>query len=179
MTTKKNSKAPSTKARALTLLKDDHENVDKMFKRFEKLEESDDSDEEMTALIAEICAALKAHATIEEEIFYPALHDALGEDEDGEANLDEAEVEHEHIKTLVEQLDGADVEDELVCARMTVLIEYVRHHVKEEEGEIFPKAKKSGLDLDGLGDRMEERKGELEAEEAPSKPAPTRSASRR
>jgi hemerythrin-like domain-containing protein len=165
MTAKKTSSKAGTKPLALALLIEDHENVDKLFKRYEKL--GDDSEEEKTATIAEICAALKLHAEIEEEIFYPALREALGED--GEDTLDEAEVEHEHIKTLVEQLDGAEADGELVDARVTVLTEYVRHHVKEEEGEMFTQVEKAReLDLEELGERMQERKSEESGTDATS-----------
>ena len=78
--------------------------------------------------------------------------------------LDEAEVEHASIKSLVEQLETMRADDELVDAKVKVLSEYVKHHVKEEEDELFPKVKKSALDLEALGEEMAERKSELMAE---------------
>jgi hemerythrin superfamily protein len=103
------------------------------------------------------------HAEIEEEIFYPACRDELREG--GEMMMDEAEVEHAGIKRLVEELEEADPDDEMTAAKVKVLCEYVTHHVKEEEGTIFPKIKKSDLDLDALGAELMERKQELMGEE--------------
>jgi hemerythrin superfamily protein len=80
--------------------------------------------------------------------------------------MDEAEIEHASIKSLVEQLEQADPDDEMTAAKVKVLCEYVIHHVKEEEGKIFPKVKKSDLDLDDLGAEMMERKQELMGAEA-------------
>ena len=104
------------------------------------------------------------HAEIEEEIFYPAAHDALAE-EDGEDLLDEAEVEHASIKSLVEQLQDSDPDDDLYDAKVKVLCEYVTHHVKEEETEMFPKVRKTNIDLEELGAELMERKQELMEEE--------------
>lgn len=172
MATKKTaSKSSSSKPRALALLIEDHETVAGYFKKYERSED----DEEKTELIAQMCAALQVHAQIEEEIFYPALREALGDK--GQDTLAEANVEHEHVKSLVEQLDGAEAGDEMVDARVKVLTEYVKHHVKEEEGEMFTMAKKvRELDLDELGERMEERKTELEAEVNPPSESPRRKA---
>lgn len=148
--------------RALALLASDHKTVAGMFRRFERLDKEDD--DERFDLLHQICTALTAHATMEEELFYPELRAAVGE-EDAE-HLDEATVEHGSIKTLIAELEDADAEDELVSARVKVLSEYVKHHVKEEEGAIFRLAKRAkDLDLEELGERMEERKGELEATE--------------
>ena len=144
---------------AIKLLTTDHGEVDVLFKRFEEAKEDDSLKAD---IVAEICDALSVHAEIEEEIFYPAARQALGEQ--GEDLLDEAEVEHTSIKNLVEELEDAEPEDNLYDAKVKVLMEYVKHHVKEEEGEIFPKVKKSDLDLDQLGARMFERKIELMGE---------------
>ncbi|MGE0116965.1 MAG: hemerythrin domain-containing protein [Dongiaceae bacterium] len=156
----------STKKRAgskdaLTLLAEDHKAVDKIFKQFEKLKK-DGGDAEKAALVRSVCAALTVHATIEEDIFYPALYDAA----DAEDLLDEAEVEHATIKDLVSRLEEMMPTDELYDATVLVLGEYVRHHVKEEEGEIFPKAKKAKMDLAALGERLMERKRSLDGETA-------------
>ncbi len=102
------------------------------------------------------------HATIEEDVFYPALNDAAN----AEDLLDEAEVEHATIKDLVSRLEEMTPTDELYDATVLVLGEYVRHHVKEEEGEIFPKAKKAKMDLAALGERLMERKRSLDGETA-------------
>lgn len=149
---------PSTAAKApmaLQVLMDDHKEVTKLFKQFEKATDL----QERAAVVQMICQALTLHAAIEEEVFYPAVRAAM-QDEDWEL-LDEAEVEHQSIKSLVEQLDGADPEDELYEARVVVLKEYVRHHVEEEEGDLFPKVRSLGLDLDEMGERLLAAKGEL------------------
>ena len=142
---------------ATELLKADHRKVEKMFKEFEKLEDAG----EKTELVEQCCSELKIHTTIEEEIFYPAARDALKE-----ADLvNEAEVEHASAKGLIEQLEGYDGNDEMADAKFAVLGEYVKHHIKEEQNEMFPQIKKAkGLDLEQLGEQMMQRKQELMAE---------------
>ena len=105
---------------------------------------------------------LTVHATVEEEIFYPAAREALGEEED---LIDEADVEHATAKDLIAQIEGSSpAEDALFDAKVKVLGEYIAHHVKEEEGEMFPKAKKGKLDAAALGLEIAARKDELMAE---------------
>ena len=157
---------------AISMLKEDHQTVDKLFKQFETLKDGQ-KDEEMADCVEQICKALTVHATIEEEIFYPAAREALEEQD----LLDEAEVEHAGVKQLVSELENMSPGDELYNAKVTVLAEYVKHHVKEEEGEIFPKVKRAGLDTEALGGRMADRKEELEGE-APAPPAKKRSSPR-
>jgi hemerythrin superfamily protein len=157
----KQAKAAQAKAQdAIKLLKADHDEVDELFAQYEKQKKKNGG--QKSELIEKICTALTVHAQIEEEIFYPAAYDAL--DEDGDELLDEAEVEHASIKSLVEQLQSMGADDELCDAKVKVLSEYVKHHVKEEEGELFPKVKKTDLDLDALGSELAERKSELMAE---------------
>ena len=158
-TTKSRGKAQK-KMDAIKLLKNDHDEVEAMFKQFFKMKKDGAQKGE---LIEQICTALTVHAEIEEEIFYPACRDALGED--GEQMMDEAEVEHGGMKNLIAQLEDADADDEMTAAKVKVLCEYVTHHVKEEEGKIFPKVKKADLDLDELGAELMERKQELMGEE--------------
>ena len=146
---------------AIQLLMADHEEVGALFKQFQKAK---DGGSQKADIVQQICKALSVHAEIEEEIFYPAVRDALAE-KDAEDLLDEAEVEHASIKSLVAQLQDAGPEDELFDAKVKVLCEYVNHHVKEEEGEMFPKVKKTGLDLEELGAELMERKQELMEEE--------------
>lgn len=146
------NKAPD----AITLLTEDHKKVLKLFKDFEKLGEEDDS-EGKEELVRQICTELTVHAQIEEEIFYPAVRDAISEDD----LLDEAEVEHAAAKDLIAQLESMQPGDELYDAKVTVLGEYISHHVKEEQGEMFPKVKKTDLDLAALGEEMQQRKEEL------------------
>jgi hemerythrin superfamily protein len=157
-------KATTRRARgasdALDLLKADHAEAKKLFKQFEKFKKEDDQDG-MQQVAQAACAALSVHARIEEEIFYPALREA-GDADDA---LDEADVEHSHVKELVGQLEGSDPGDELFTARFKVLSEYVQHHVEEEESTIFSKARKANLDLVALGEQLESRKAELSGEE--------------
>jgi len=145
---------------AIKLLKADHDEVEELFSQYEKQKKKNGSAK--SELIEKICGALSVHARIEEEIFYPAVREALADD--SEQLVDEAEVEHSSIKSLVEQLEAMGLDDELCDAKVKVLSEYVKHHVKEEEGEIFPKLKKTDLDLDALGMELAERKAELMAE---------------
>lgn len=144
---------------AIKLLTKEHREVEALFKSFENAK---DNDTEKADIVTQICDALSAHATIEEEIFYPAARDALSEK--GEDLLDEAEVEHTSIKSLVTELEDAEPDDNLYDAKVKVLTEYVKHHVKEEEDELFPKVKKTDLDLEQLGAELLERKAELMAE---------------
>ena len=153
---------PKTRARtgnAIDLLKEDHEKVKKAFKEFEKMDRSDT--ESCRELVERVCADLRVHTTLEEEIVYPALREAI-EDED---IMNEAAVEHETAKMLIEQLENMEPDDPNYFATFTVLGEYVMHHVKEEEGEMFPQAKKAkDLDLEALGEQIKARKEELSAE---------------
>jgi len=144
---------------AIDLLKKDHETVEDLFDQFEDAKESQ-NDEEMGALVSSICSALTVHAQIEEELFYPAMR-KLPEASD---MVDEAAVEHQSIKDLVTQLEAMRPGDDLFEAKVKVLSEYVKHHVKEEENEIFPEAKDSDVDLEALGRKLAERKNELSGE---------------
>ncbi len=141
---------------AIQLLTADHEKVSKIFDQYKKLR-SKGSSEDKQALVQQACNELTVHAQIEEEIFYPAMREMQG----AEDLLDEAEVEHMSIKTLVSELELMNPAEDLYDAKFTVLAEYVTHHVKEEEKQIFPKAKKSGMDLNQLGEELDHRKQEL------------------
>ena len=146
---------------ALDLLKQDHDEVDAMFRQFEDMKDEGDGAAK-ESLVAKICDALSVHAQIEEEIFYPAARRAL-QQEEGKDLLDEAAVEHQTLKDLVGRLESAPIDDPLYDAGVKVLSEYVKHHVKEEEKELFPKVKSSGLDLADLGGKLEARKTQLQA----------------
>jgi hemerythrin-like domain-containing protein len=148
-------KTRSKSAAAIEMLKEDHAKVKKAFKEFENMDRSDT--ETCRQVVQTVCDDLKVHTTLEEEIFYPAVREAI-EDED---IMNEASVEHETAKMLIEQLENMEPDDPNYYATFTVLGEYVMHHVKEEEGEMFPQAKKSDIDLEALGRRMQERKSEL------------------
>lgn len=154
--TSKRSK--ETSMDAMDMLMSDHKKVQKMFKDFEKLCNSDKSPKREKAELAKmICQELKVHATIEEEIFYPAVRSAI----DASDIMDEADVEHECAKALIGQIETCEPSDEHYDAMVTVLGEYVNHHITEEEGEMFPKVKKSKLDTVALGEEMMERKEEM------------------
>ena len=154
------SKAPRLVAGpdAIAMLREDHKRVSALFERFEKIKDEAKHTQKQ-ALVDEICAELTIHATLEEELLYPAARDALGEK--GHELLDEAEVEHATAKDLIAQLESASPGDELYDAKVAVLGEYVRHHVKEEHDEMFPKLRKSGMDLKSLGAQMRERRAAL------------------
>lgn len=145
---------------AIELLTDDHDQVKAMFEEYEDLSGDDSRDDEKLTLIQQICHELTVHAQIEEELFYPAARSAL----DDEDIVDEAVVEHAGIKELVEELQAMEPSDELFDAKVNVLKEYVEHHVKEEEEELFPKVKKaSDFDEDDVGAQLADRKEELRA----------------
>lgn len=142
------SKSQSHEKSAIDLLKADHKNVEEMFSVYEETQ----GESKKKKLAAEICNALAVHAQVEEELFYPEVKAALKDKE----LVPEATVEHGVIKDLVAQIEGDEEGGEMFDARVKVLSEYVKHHVKEEESEIFPKLKQSSLDLVELGTRMAE-----------------------
>jgi len=146
---------------AIELLKQDHREVEGLFKEFEKLEE--DGEEAVEQVIATACTELEIHDKLETEIFYPAVR-KQAEQEEVEDLLNEAEVEHKTVRDLIQTIKGIAPSDEKRNAHFTVLMEYVKHHVKEEEKEMFPKVKKLDLDLVQIGAQMKERKAELMSE---------------
>ena len=140
---------------AIALLKADHRKVEDLFAQFEKARDG----RAKQKICHQICIELKIHTTIEEEIFYPALRGKIEDD-----MLDEAVVEHDGAKVLVNDLETAEPNEEYYDAKVKVLQEQIEHHVKEEEKErdsIFAQARKSDVDLKDLGRRMAERKQEL------------------
>ncbi len=155
--TRKASSAAAKPADAIKLLKDDHKEVKTWFDAFDKT----DDDAKKQDLADKICKALTVHAQIEEEIFYPAAYEAL--DEEGDDMLDEAEVEHASAKELIAQIEASKVGEPLFDAKVTVLGEYINHHVQEEESELFPECRASEMDLKELGVRLAARKAELMA----------------
>jgi hemerythrin-like domain-containing protein len=144
---------------AFALLTADHRRVKSLFKEFDSLKEEGDDDEK-AALVETICNELKVHAQVEEEIFYPAIREAIEDDD----LMDEADVEHASAKQLIAQLEQLDVGGDHFDATVTVLGEYIDHHVKEEEGEMFSKARKADIDSAVLGEEMAVRKAELKEE---------------
>jgi hemerythrin-like domain-containing protein len=137
------------------MLKEDHQRVKALFERFERAQSSSKE-----GLARTICSELKVHAQLEEELVYPAIRDAI----DDEDLMEEAEVEHDTAKYLIAKIEDSSPSDESFDALVTVLGEYIQHHVKEEEGEMFRKVRKSRLDTAALGEQMAERKKALTGE---------------
>ena len=159
MTTAKKPAATAAAARkdATLLLARDHAEVNRLFKQYDKLAKAEASESDRQVLAEQICDMLTVHATIEEEIFYPAAREA-----DIESDLlDEAEVEHASAKELIAQIRAMTPEEDLYDAKVRVLGEYIDHHVQEEENEMFPKCRKSAMDLESLAQQLSERKAEL------------------
>jgi hypothetical protein len=145
----------AAKKDAIALLKADHRKVEDLFERFKKARGAD----RRKALAEEICQELSIHATIEEEIFYPACKGQVEED-----RLSESYVEHDGAKVLIAELVASSPEDEFFDAKMSVLSEEIRHHVKEEEKPregVFAQAREAGMDLEALGRKLLARKEEL------------------
>jgi Hemerythrin HHE cation binding domain len=153
---------------AIALLKVDHRTVEDLFAKFEKAS----GDGAKQTLAEEISLELSVHAQIEEEIFYPACEGKVDED-----LLKESYVEHDGAKVLIAELAKSSPDDEFFDAKVSVLSEMIRHHVKEEEKRsegLMAQAKEAGLDMAGLGERLARRKQELMAEfgEGDNLPAP-------
>ena len=178
----RSKKSPASLPLALELLATDHRKVEALFDRYDQ--EKEGGDESRRALAERICKELTAHTRLEEEILYPWLRENL--DVGNRDLIDEALVEHATAKDLIAQLEGAGDVDETYDARVTVLGEYVRHHVREEENEMFPLVAGEQDELDELGQEMHARKAELTqelglpqpGEEADARPMRGRSGSR-
>ena len=151
---------------AIALLKQDHDEVEQLFKDFEKAS----GDGRKEKLAREICRQLTVHAQIEEEIFYPACEGKVEED-----LLKESYVEHDAAKLLIAEIEAGGPGDEFYDAKVKVLSEEIDHHVQEEEKRmegLFAQAKKAGLDMDALGEQLAQRKAEL-LDQTQSGPLPT------
>ena len=151
------SRANARRPDAIALLKQDHRQVEEWFEAFEKARTPD----RKLKLATQICTALKVHAQIEEEIFYPAF---LQEAQDEDIHH-EAVVEHDGAKKLIAEISASGPEDDYFDAKVKVLSEMIKHHVKEEEqkGGMFAEARDSDMDLKALGEQMAQRKKELMA----------------
>lgn len=139
-----------------SMLMEDHKRVKKIFRDFERMDIHEDADR-CESMVKEACSMLELHTTLEEELFYPEARSCLGD----ESIVDEAEVEHEVAKQLIQQLKNADPEDEKFAATFTVLGEYVKHHIKEEESELFPQLNRAKLDWQHLQEQMQEHRQDL------------------
>ena len=144
---------------ALEMLEADHRKVERMFDQYE--DEKEESGEDMKRELAQrICMELKVHTQVEEELFYPWVRENADESD----LIEEAQVEHQSAKDLIAQIEGASEIDETFDAKVKVLGEYVKHHVQEEENEMFPQVQSMQEELDELGQEMTARKVELMAE---------------
>jgi hemerythrin superfamily protein len=151
-----NKRAGGRQPEAIAMLIEDHQKVQKMFKTFE----STDDQQKRQELATEICNELTVHTQLEEQVLYPAAREALEETD----LVDEAKVEHQVAKDLIEKIKQSRPHDEEYCALVTVLGEYVNHHIDEEQKELFPQLKKAKIDFDALGEEMQQTKQELLAE---------------
>ncbi len=149
--------SPSTSPDATRLLAADHREMRQLFDQYQALLKAKADDDPRQMLAERICMRLTVHTMIEEEIFYPAVRDALGEDN----LIDEACVEHATAKDLIVQIQGMDASDDLYDAKVTVLGEYIQHHVKEEERQLFPRLRKAGADLKSIGHDLSMRREQL------------------
>lgn len=158
--TRAQSNRGSTPMNALDFLERDHREVEKLFDQFDEL----DDDKKKEQVARKLCMMLTIHAQIEKEIFYPAVREATKDDD----LIDEALVEHESAKHLIEQIEEMEVGDEMFDARIQVLEEQMKRHIMEEEEELFPEVSDTKMNLDEIGERMARRKPELmkEIEEA-------------
>jgi hypothetical protein len=143
---------------AIAMLKRDHDNVKALFDQFEKAERK----AEKLKIVKQALEELRIHSTLEEELFYPAIREQL---KNGVMN--EADEEHHVAKVLIAELDTIDSDNDHFDAKFTVLAESVRHHIKEEEDEMLPKARDLKIDFQALGQKMELRKAELKAKGLP------------
>jgi hypothetical protein len=140
---------------ALQLLSADHRKVEELFEQFEKAKGASQKQE----IVLQICTELKVHAMIEEEIYYPAIRGKVEDDD-----LDEAYVEHDGAKMLINDLESAEPDEDFYDAKVSVLQEQIEHHVKEEEKQrdnLFSQTRKADVDLQALGAQMAARKAEL------------------
>src|SRR3954451_5135388 len=149
---------------AITLLKNDHKTVERLFKQFEKA--GDDAHDQKREIVESIIEELSVHAVIEEQAFYPTVRTEVPDVED---DVLEGLEEHHIVKWTLSELEGMDPSEERFDAKVTVLIESVRHHVEEEEGDLFPKVRDAigRRELRDIGEIMEKVKGI-----APKRPHP-------
>jgi hemerythrin superfamily protein len=156
--TSRNTQRQQASRNAFEVLEEDHREVEEWFDEYDELK---DSDEDHKADLSEkICLALKVHAQIEEEIFYPKAREATGDND----LIDEALVEHATVKNLIAEIEEMEVGEKLYDAKIRVLGEMVKQHIKEEEEELFPELQSTKMDLDAVGKELAERKQELMAE---------------
>jgi len=145
---------------ALELLSADHDRVQRLFENYTELVTTEADDADKQHVVEEICLLLTVHAHIEDEFFYPAARRVL----DDEDVIDEAQIEHDSVRDLIDELLTMKPFDELFDDRVRLLEESVSQHVEEEENEIFPRLREAGVDLESLGEQMSTRREDLMAE---------------
>lgn len=156
---------------AIALLKQDHRTVESLFEELASADETRQS-----SLAQHVCRLLTVHAQIEEELLYPAAQEAFEDDQEESELVYEAQIEHGSAKDLIAKIEAMSGDEEQFAATVKVLSEYINHHVKEEETKLFPKLKKTELDLDEIGAKLADRKFALmeqvgiEAEEPAESP---------
>jgi hemerythrin superfamily protein len=149
--------AEAASPNAFELLEQDHRDVEEWFDEYDEVKNDNNKKSE---LAEKICLALKVHAQIEEEIFYPQAREATGDND----LIDEAVVEHATVKNLIGEIEEMEVGEGLYDAKMRVLGEMVKRHIKEEEEELFPELEAAKMDLEAVGKEIAERKEELMSE---------------
>jgi hemerythrin-like domain-containing protein len=152
---KRAAKSHRREPQAISMLVEDHRKVQKLFKQFENADET-----RQQQIVEEACNDLTVHAQLEEQVFYPAVRDAIDETD----LVDEATVEHDVAKDLIEKLKDLGPGDPQYAATFCVLGEYINHHIEEEQNELFPKVRKASLDFESLAGEMWEKKQELREE---------------
>jgi hemerythrin superfamily protein len=141
---------------ALAVLAADHKAIGLLLAEFDELATDRADAEERDSLARQICDALTAHAVAEEDVFYPAAREALRDDD----LIDDALAEHDSVRALVEQIETLDATDERFDALVIMLARAVAQHVRQEEGELFPRMEAAGLDMDKLGEQIIQRRNE-------------------
>ncbi|MES2740311.1 MAG: hemerythrin domain-containing protein [Pseudomonadota bacterium] len=144
---------------AISLLRADHQKVRQLFTEFEAIKDDQEQVDLKAELVEQLCFELTIHTLVEEELFYPAVRAEIGDE-----LVDEAEAEHAGAKDLISQLEQMEASDAQYDATVLVLNERVEQHITQEESDMFPKAKKAGLDLEQLGEQIAQRKEKIEAD---------------
>jgi len=138
---------------AVQMIRQDHKKVEGLFRKFDQQKNNGAKKRIADQVIQE----LEVHTTLEEEIFYPAVQNELGDEE----TIDKANKDHQQAKEIIHELKTMDSEDDHLEEKFAELVECIKHHVEEEESEMLPKAEESGMDLTDYGKQMSERKAEL------------------
>jgi Hemerythrin HHE cation binding domain len=138
---------------AVQMIRQDHKKVEGLFKKFDQAK----NHSAKKRIADQVVQELEVHTTLEEEIFYPAVRKELGDEE----MIDEDEKEHQQAKDIIQELKTMDGEDEQLEEKFSELVECIKHHVEEEQGEMLPKAEEGEMDLAHYGKQMSERKKEL------------------